>query len=319
MRRRILLSASVALLLTANSGPAETGARLWHVAYVTAGGEGDQVNTFRDALRDLGYENGKNLVLDVRAARGNYALLPQLLIEVVKSAPDVIVAEATPAVDAAKRATSTIPIVMSPATDPMGSGFVESFSRPGRNITGLANMYGDLTAKTVDILHLVLPDVRKVGVLISNNPTHPALFEVAKSAAATLGISAERFVAEKPEDLEAAFEAMRLAHCEAVYVLADPPRAAIPKLAFKASLPVIYQNDYYVNKMGGLMSYGPEVLGFYRRAAYYVDRILRGERAADIPVEQPTKFLFLINMAAARTLNLSIPESVLLQADKVVE
>jgi putative ABC transport system substrate-binding protein len=274
---------------------------------------------FRAALHDLGYEVGKNLLLEVREARANYDLLPGLLKDIIDAKPEVIVAEATPAIDAAKKATSTIPIVMAPATNPIASGFVESLAHPGGNITGLANMYGDLTAKTIDILHTVLPHVTKIGILISNNPTHPALFEIAKLGAERLGIRAERFVAEKPSDAEAAFNAMKAARCEAVYVLADPPRPVIAKLALQAGLPVIYQNNYYVERAGGLMSYGPDVFDFYRRAAYYVDRILKGVNPADMPVEQPTTFPFVINLQAARALNLPISETVLLQADKIVE
>jgi putative ABC transport system substrate-binding protein len=319
MKWRDYLSGNVALLLLMGSVSAENAIRPWRVAFVSSGGVGDQFNVFRDTLRSLGYEVGKNLLIDVREAQGNNDLLPNILKDVVNLRPDVIVAEATPAVAAAKKATSTIPIVMSPATDPIGSGFVESYSHPGRNITGLANMYGDLTAKTLDILHLVLPRARKIGILISSNPTHPALFQVAREGAEKLGISAERFIAERPDDLDAAFNAMKRANCEAVYVLADPPRAAIPKLARSFALPVIYQNNYYVERMDGLISYGPDVLGFYRRAADYVDRILKGKNPADLPVEQPTTFQFIVNVRTAKTLGLIIPEEVLAQADKVIE
>jgi putative ABC transport system substrate-binding protein len=167
------------------------------------------------------------------------------LAKPIELKPDVIVAEATPAIVAAQKTTSTIPIVMSPATDPIGSGFVKSFAHPGGNITGVANMFGDLTAKTLDILHLVLPNAKKIAVLISNNPTHPPLFEAAKRGAEILGLSAERFLAATPDDVETAFKGMISANCEAVYVLADPPRAAIPEQALRLGLPVIYQVDYF--------------------------------------------------------------------------
>ncbi|MBR1215188.1 ABC transporter substrate-binding protein [Bradyrhizobium sp. JYMT SZCCT0180] len=192
-----------------------------------------------------------------------YAILPDLLKEVVGLRPDVIVAEATPAVAAAQKATSTIPIVMSPASDPVGSGFVESFARPGGNITGVANMFGDATTKTLDIIRLVLPNVKMIGVLISNNPTHPRLLEVAKQAAASMAIFAEGFVAPNPDDLERAFAEMKSANCDAVYVLADPVRPAIPGIALKSGLPTIYQVNTYVTE-GGLMSYGPDVPVFFQ-------------------------------------------------------
>lgn len=208
---------------------------------------------------------------------------------------------------------------MAPATDPIGSGFIESFSHPGGNITGLANLFGDQTAKTLDFLHLVLPEAKKIGVLFSSNPTHPALLEIAKSGASKIGLSTESFKAGTPDDLAAAFEAIKLANCDAVYVLADPIRPAIPELALKFGLPAIYQLDYYVEKRGGLMSYGTESLGFMRRAATYVDRILKGEKPAEMPVEQPTIFRFVVNLRTAKALGLTIPESVLAQADEVIE
>ncbi|MBR1286829.1 ABC transporter substrate-binding protein [Bradyrhizobium sp. AUGA SZCCT0177] len=314
--RRRMLTACLGLLV-AGAAKADRS-RQWRVVYVGSGRTTVAVPILREALRQLGYEEGKNLILDVRAANGQYAILPDLLKEVVGLRPDVIVAEATPAVAAAQKATSTIPIVMSPASDPVGSGFVESFARPGGNITGVANMFGDATTKTLDIIRLVLPNVKMIGVLISNNPTHPRLFEVAKQAAASMAIPAERFVAPNPEDLERAFAGMKSANCDAVYVLADPVRPAIPGIALKYGLPAIYQVNTYVTE-GGLMSYGPDVPGFFSLAARYVDRILKGGKPAEIPVEQPTKFLFAVNLRTAKELGLTIPESVLLMADKVIE
>jgi ABC-type uncharacterized transport system substrate-binding protein len=320
MRRRDILTGSFALLLLTGGQALAESSRTWRVAYITAGTaqRTDALDVFRRNLRSLGYEDGKNLIVDVREANGNYALLPDLVREVVSSKPDVIVAVATPAIAAAQKATSSIPIVMAPATDPIGSGFVKSFAHPGGNITGVANMVGDLTAKTLDFLHLVLPDVKKVGVLTSNNPTHPPLFEAAKRGAEAFGMSAERFLAERPEDVEAAFKAMRSANCEAVYVLGDPVRSIIPEMAIKFGLPAIYQIDYYV-QIGGLMSYGPDFSAMYLRAAHYVDRILKGNDPAEMPVEQPSTFRFMINLRTANVLGLTVPESVLLQADSIIE
>jgi putative ABC transport system substrate-binding protein len=318
MKRREFLASGSALLYAMASAAAEPS-RPWRVALVTSTGAGMFVPILQEALHQLGYEVGKNLVLEVRGATGNYSILPDLAKEVVGLRPDVIVAEATPAIAAAKKATSTIPIVMAPATDPIGSGFIESFAHPGGNITGLANLFGEQTAKTLDFLNLVLPQAKKVGVLISSNPTHPALLEIAKSGASKIGVSAEGFRAGTPDELRAAFEAIKSANCEAVYVLADPVRPAIPELALKFGLPAIYQLDYYVQKLGGLMSYGAESLGFMRRAAGYVDRILKGEKPAEMPVEQPTTFRFVVNLRTAKALGLTIPESVLVQADEVIE
>jgi putative tryptophan/tyrosine transport system substrate-binding protein len=312
MRRREFLASGSALLYVIASAVAEPS-RSSRVVLMTSTSPGVLVPILQEALHQLGYEVGKNLVLEVRGAGGNYSLLPDLAKEVVGLRTDVIVAEATPAIAAAKRATSTIPIVMAPATDPIGSGFIESFAHPGGNITGLANLFGDQTAKTLDFLHLVLPQAKKIGVLISSNPTHSALLEIAKSGASKIGISAESFRAGTP------VEAIKSANCEAVYVLADPIRPAIPELALKFGLPAIYQLDYYVEKLGGLMSYGAESPSFMRRAAGYVDRILKGEKPAEMPVEQPTTFRFVVNLRTAKALGLTIPESVLAQADEVIE
>lgn len=194
MRRREFLTSGAALLSFIGSATA-LPSRPWRVAFVAAGIVGEEADTLRASLLGLGYEVGKNLLLDVREARGNFGLLADIMKEIVVLNPDVIVAEATPAIAAAKRATSTIPIVMAPATDPVGSGFIQSFPHPGGNITGLANLYGDQTAKTLEFLHLVLPQARRIGVLTSNNPTHPGLFETAKFGASNIGLSAERFIA----------------------------------------------------------------------------------------------------------------------------
>jgi putative ABC transport system substrate-binding protein len=288
------------------------------VALVTSGRGVEILEFIRASLASLGYEEGKNLIIDFREANGRYAVLPELIAELIPLRPDVIIAEATPAIAAAQKATSVIPIVMAPATDPIGSGFVKSFTHPGGNITGVANMFGDLTAKTLDILRLVFPNAKKIGVLISNNPTHPALLDVAIRACVAIGIAAEGFIARNPEDIEDAFGRMKDANCEVVYVLADPPRPILPPIALKFALPTIFQVNAYVS-LGGLMSYGPNIPGFFTKAVQYVDRILKGAKQADLPVEQPTTFEFMINLRTANALGLTIPERVLLMAHEVIE
>ncbi|WP_081492475.1 MULTISPECIES: ABC transporter substrate-binding protein [Bradyrhizobium] len=292
--------------------------RVWRLGYLGSGSGTRSIPVLRKALQGLGYEEGKTLLLDIREAKGDYSVLPGLAKDLVAGRPDVIVAEATPAIAAVKEATANIPIVMCPATDPVGSGFIESFAHPGGNITGLANMYGDLTAKTLDFMHLVLPNAKKIAILTSANPTHRSLFEVAKQGAKSIGIAAEQFAAPTPADLPAAFAAMKSAGCEAVYVLADPPRPLVPQLAQQLEMPAIYQVDTYV-QVGGLMSYGPDVLDLFVKAASYVDKIFKGTAPADIPVEQPSTFHFKINLRTARALGLKVPETVLIQADQVIE
>ena len=296
---------------------AET-ARPKRVALVTSGAGSAIQGWIRDTLRSDGYVEGKNLIIDFREAKGHYAELPRLLSEVIALDPDVIVAEATPAIAAAQKLTATIPIVMAPSTDPIGSGFVKSFSHPGGNITGIANMFDDLTAKTLDIVRLVFPGARKIGILSSANPTHPPLAATAIRAANAIGIAAESFVAPNPEDIEKAFSGMREANCDVAYVLADPPRPNLPSLAMKYHLPAVYQVNTYIPR-GGLMSYGPHVPSIFVRAAYYVERLLKGGNPAEMPVEQPTKFVFAVNLKTAKEMNLVIPERVLVMADEIIE
>jgi putative ABC transport system substrate-binding protein len=315
--RREVLVGGLALCATAGRAIGEPS-RPQRVALVTSGRSVNISEWIRGTLRTLGYEEGKNLIIDIREANGHYAELPKLLGEVIALNPDVIVAEATIAIAAAQKLTLTIPIVMAPSTDPIGSGFVRSFARPGGNITGVANMFDDLTAKTLDIVRLVSPNVKKIGVLTSNNPRHPALATVAIRAAGAIGIFAENFTAPNPEDLEKAFADIKAANCEIVYVLADPPRPILPPLAIKYGLPTVYQVNSYL-KLGGLMSYGPDIKSIFILAARYVDRILKGGNPADIPVEQPTKFVLGINLRTAKEINVIISERVQLMADEIVE
>jgi putative ABC transport system substrate-binding protein len=281
-------------------------------------GPANSLDSFRQRMADLGHIEGKNLIVDARAAEGRYDRLPGFAKEIVDLRPDAIVAEATPAIAAAQRATKTIPIVMAPATDPIGSGFVESFAHPGGNITGVANMFGDLTAKSLEILHRVLPDAKMVAVLMSANPTHAQLYEVASNGARMIGLSTAPFVAATPADLDRVFLEIKQAKCDALYVLADPFRPKIPELAAVIRIPAIYQYDVFVES-GGFMSYGPDIRGLIAHAADSLDKIFKGANPAELPVERPTKFEFVLNLKTAKALGLALPESIMLMADKVVE
>jgi putative ABC transport system substrate-binding protein len=315
LKRRTVIVGSLAAISFARA----TSTKVWRIALVTSSSGAGILNIIRTSLKSAGYEEGKNLVIDFREANGRYSALPNLVDELIALKPDLMIAEATPAVAAAQKATTTIPIITAPATDPIGSGFVKSFTDPGGNITGVANMFGDSTTKTLDIIRLTFPNAKKIGVLISNNPTHPPLLELALRAAATIGISASGFVAKNPEDLENAFAQMKAANSEAVYVLADPPRPALPAIALKAGLPTIFQVSSYVTLYGGLMSYGPNIRSFYTMAADYATRIIKGADPKELPVEQPTTFEFVINLRTARAMGLAIPEKILLMADQVLE
>jgi putative tryptophan/tyrosine transport system substrate-binding protein len=291
--------------------------KIWRIGCLISGPP-DSLDSFRQQLTKLGYVEGKNLIVDAKAAEGQYDRLPGFAREIVDLHPDAIVAEATPAIAAAQRATKTIPIVMAPATDPIGSGFVQSFARPGGNITGVANMFGDLTAKSLEILHRVLPDAKLVAVLMSANPTHAQLYEVASNAARLIGLSTAPFVAATPADLDRVFLEIKQAKCDALYALADPFRPKIPELAAVTQIPAIYQYGVFV-ETGGLMSYGPDIRALIAHAADSLDKIFRGANPAELPVEQPTKFEFVLNLKTAKALGLKLPETIMLLADKVVE
>jgi putative ABC transport system substrate-binding protein len=292
---------------------------VWRIALVTSSPGASILNIIRTSLKSAGYEDGNNLVIDFREANGHYGTLPVLVGELIALNPDLIIAEATPAVAAAQEATTKIPIIMAPASDPIGAGFVKSFTHPGGNITGVANMFGDTTTKTLDIIRSVFPKANKIGVLISNNPSHPPLLDLAMRAASTIGILASGFVAKDPEDLENTFAQMKAANCDAVYVLADPPRPTLPAIALKNHLPTIFQVSSYVTMYDGLMSYGPNIRSFFTMAADYAARIMKGADPKELPVEQPTTFEFIINLRTARAMGITIPEQVLLMADQVIE
>ena len=299
--------------------------KVWRVGYLSSAftplkSPGDAVifEAFRQQMNDLGYVEGKNLIIEARYAEGQFDRLPAFATELVSLPCDVIVAVATPAIAAAQRATSTIPIVMSPSTDPIGSGFVKSFARPGGNITGVANLYGDMTAKSVELLHTILPDAKKIAVLMSSNPTHPPLYEVTRAAAQSLGLSTIPIVAPTPADRDRAFQDIVKENCDALFVLADPATTDIPPLAAKFKIPSIYQISFLVDA-GGLASYGANLPAMLSKAAQYVDKIFKGDDPANLPVEQPTTFEFVLNLKTSRALGLSIPETVILRADRLVE
>lgn len=273
---------------------------------------------FRQQMRNLGYFEGKNLIIEGRYAEGHFDRLPAFANELVSLSCDVIVAVATPAIAAAQRATSTIPIVMSPSTDPIGSGFVKSLARPGGNITGVANLYGDVTPKSVEFLHAVLPNAKKIAVLLSSNPTHPPLYEIAQATAQSLGLFTVRVVAPTAADLDRAFQDIAKGNCDALFVLADPMRPAIITLATEYKIPSVYQISLFVDA-GGLASYGANLPAMFSLAATYVDKILKGSNPAELPVEQPTRFEYVLNLKAGKSLGVSIPENIIHQADRVIE
>jgi putative ABC transport system substrate-binding protein len=276
---------------------------------------------FRRGLLEAGYSEGHDVVIEWRSANGDFARVPELAADLVQSKVDVIVVETTPGAQAVKRATSTIPVVMTIVSDPVGSGLVASLAHPGGNITGLAGMVTDLTAKRLQLLNEAIPRLTRVAVLWNpDTPSHPKVIQELKAVAPSLAVELSFVELRTPEELSAAFSTVSRAHARALYVIDDAffakHRNRILELAAKGRLPVF--GDRAFADAGALMSYGPNFGDLYHRAAGYVDKILKGAKPADLPIEQPTKFEFVVNLKTAKALGLTIPESILLRADEVI-
>lgn len=283
---------------------------------------GEQAEKFRQGLLDAGYSEGRDVVIEWRIAPGDTARLAALVGDFVQRKVDVIVVTTTFAAQAAKRATSTIPIVMASIGDPVGAGLVENLAHPGGNITGLSLMETDLHAKRLELLKEVLPWVTRVAVLWNPSmPSHPIAIEKLKAAAASLSIALHFAGMRAPEELNTAFSTILGAHAQALYVLQDQLftllRPNILKRASNARLPVVH-GDKYVAQAGALISYGPDIGDSFRRAGGYVDRILKGAKPGDLPIQQPVKFELVVNLKTARDLGITVPESILLRADQVI-
>jgi putative ABC transport system substrate-binding protein len=284
--------------------------------------ESQEAQAFRQKLRDAGYAEGRDLVIEWRFANGDYRQIPQLAADLVQHKVDVIVVDGTPAAQAVKRATSTIPIVMATVADPVGSGLVASLAHPGGNITGLSVMSVELSAKRLQLLKETVPRLNRVAVLWNPaQPWHPKVIEDLKAVAPSLSIELNFVSARTAEEIGPAFSAVSRGHAQALNVLADYfffiHRRTLLDLASKARLPVMYSARHFADE-GGLMSYGPNYGDLYRRSAGYVDKILKGAKPGDLPIEQPTQFELVVNLKTARALGITIPESVLLRADEVI-
>jgi putative ABC transport system substrate-binding protein len=282
-----------------------------------------ETEAFRQGLRELGYVEGQNIGIEYRYAEGKTDRFADLATELVRLKVDVIVTSSTPGVLAAKKASSTIPIVFGAINDPVASGLVASLARPGGNITGLTNLSPDLDGKRLELLKESFPKViiTRVGYLW--NPDAPGTGWTRMQAAASgLGLQLQPLEARSADDFDSAFEAALRERVNALITLPNPltntHHKRIVDFATKSRLPAIYPNRVYVDA-GGLMSYAPDLNANYRRAAIFVDKILKGTKPADIPVEQPTKFEFVINLKTAKQIGLTIPPNVLARADKVIK
>jgi putative ABC transport system substrate-binding protein len=279
--------------------------------------------SFREGMRRLGYVDGSNVHFEFRFADGYLDRLPNLAVELVRLNPSVIVSTPLPSHLAARKATNAIPIVMATGADPVGFGLVASLSHPGGNVTGLANFAEMLASKQIDLLREVLPRLARFGLLVNvTNQLHVPQLRETKIAAEAAGILLVPVEVGSPEKLESAFETLRTERVEGLLVPPDTTfysrRRQIADLAATTRLPAIYGYREHVED-GGLMSYGPDIPDQYRRAATYVDKILKGAPPADLPVEQPTKIELVINLRAATALGLTVPPTLLARADEVIE
>ena len=284
--------------------------------------EQKEVQEFRRGLLDAGYVEGRDVVIEWRSANGDYQKLPHLVADLIQHKVDVMVVDTERATRAALQATSTIPIVMGPVADPLGSGLVTNLAHPGGNITGLSLMLDELIKKRLQLLKELLPRATRVTVLWNpDTPFHFKAVDDLKAAAPSLSIELRFVGVRTPEEIDPAFLAMSRAHTEALYVIGDAfffaHRTILVGLASKARLPSVYGTREFANE-GGLMSYGPNFGDVFRRSAGYVAKILKGAKPGDLPIEQPTKFELVVNLKTAKALGITIPESILLQADEVI-
>jgi len=282
-----------------------------------------RIKAFREGLGELGYVEGKSIVIEWRFLEDKGDRLPALAVELTRLKVDVLVAFGPASTQAAKEATNTIPIVMAQVNDPIGAGFVASLARPGGNITGLSVMAPELSGKKLELLKEIVPKLSRVAVFgTSTLPGNAQSVKETELAAKTLGLQLQYLGVEDPKDLDTAFRNAVSWRAHAMIFLQSrvfgSRRKALVELAVKNRLPAIYPQREYV-EAGGLMSYGPSFNDLFRRAATYVDKILKGAKPADLPVEQPTKFELVVNLKTAKALGLTIPPSVLLQADRVIE
>lgn len=324
--RRLLLCAvlcSIALAAPFASLTQEQP-KVWRIGFLASDSSSTRVyDGFQKGMRELGYFEGKNCVIQLRFADGKYERLPSLAAELARLNVDVIVAGTTLGVQAAHQATTTIPIVMVAVPDPVGEGFAKTLSRPGGNITGLSSIVTELSVKHLELLRTAVPKLSRVAVLINPlNPSDSLILEQIHGAAYARGVKVLPVEASSASQIEAGFGAMNRERAEALIVAADSyfdvQRDQITTLALKSRLPTIFSSREFT-EAGGLMSFGQDLTEHYRHAASFVDKILKGAKPGNLPIEQPTVLELVINRRIAKALGLTIPQELLLRADKVIE
>ncbi|HEY5899387.1 MAG TPA: ABC transporter substrate-binding protein [Burkholderiales bacterium] len=327
-RRQLLVTAAAAVLAVSARSWAQVRGRTPVVGYlspvVPENSTDFRLEAFRAGMREFGYAEGKNYRLEIRWGEAKLDRMPALAAELVRLKVDVLVAASSPAVLAARDATRTVPIVMPVSSDPVGDGWVASLARPGGNLTGLSLMQPELGAKRLQMLHEVLPrKSRDIAVLW--NPAYKGMrarYSETERAAPSVGVRVRSLEVRDPREMEAAFDAVAKERPDGLLLLADPltfsMRARIVEFARENKLPAIYETRDFVDA-GGLLCYGPNTSAMFRRAAYYVDRILKGAKPGELPIEQPAKIDLVVNLRTARELGVTIPASILANADQVIE
>jgi putative ABC transport system substrate-binding protein len=322
-RRRFLLTSVAGAVAAPLAAEGQRADKVPRIGWLGTDPAAHRREVLLQDLRDLGYVEGRNIEIEYRFAEGKMEQLPAVAAELVALNVDVIVAVSQPAVQAAQQATKTIPIVMFGVGDPVSTGLVANLARPGGNITGLSQLSPELSAKRLALLKEVIPKVSRVAVLLNpTNPSNAHQLRDTKAAAKALEVRLQLLEVHSPQHLESAFQAAAQGRAGALVTLDDlfifTHRMRIVALAAKSRLPGMYGWPTFP-EAGGLMSYGPDFRSMYRQAAIFVDKILRGARPADLPVEQPTKFELVINLKTAKALGLTIPPSLLARADQVIE
>jgi len=319
---RLLVIIFVANISAAQAQQASKIPRIGYLNATSASTSPARVEAFRQGLRELGYVEGKNIVIEFRHAEGKLDRLPSLAAELVRLKVDIIVSGGPATTRPAKEATSTIPIVMAQDNDPVATGIVASLARPGGNITGLSTLAPEISGKQLELLKEIVPKLSRVAVLgTSTIPSQVQTLREVDLAAAALKVNIQQLDVLDPNGIETAFQTATKGRADALLVLQsavmNPQREKVAALARKNRLPAIYFQNQYM-EVGGLMYYGPNTSDLFRRAATYVDKILKGRTPADLPVEQPIKFEFIVNLKAAKEIGLTIPPNVLVRADKVI-
>ena len=305
---------------------AEQSGKIWRLGLISGGSRAavtEFIAAFLEGMKERGYIENKNFVTDWRFADGNYGRFEQFVADLVQSEVDVIVLTTSAAVPIAQKATKTIPIVMVNSTDPVGNGFIASLARPGGNITGLASSTDDTSPKQIELLIAIFPNLSRIALLTNpDNSVLSAVLKKAQAAAESAGVVVLPVSARDEEEIESAFVNLKNLNVGAVMVGTEATfmthRQKIAKLALNSRLPSIFVHREYV-QAGGLMSYGDDLKDYLRYSAKFVDKILKGAKPADLPVEQPTKFRFTINLKTAKALGLTVPPQLLARADEVIE